>query len=498
MFQDLEKRRFDALEPEHLARLEAERIGRNDSRMRFLGRLLAEQGMTEQADEVLAIRNDCAAKGTDAGGDLRIHRLIDDAKHNLIDPKLRLAIPEPYINIEDLIDRLNWNKFRSLWEAWENIVSILDHRLIAICITGRPDGTIVDFKGELDDLRDEVVTALRPFAHWYSWHLDVSVLRDNRHPHYHCLFVVPATADRAVFDVVEDLRQRAFWNDDGLYIQYRDWLDGDRRRRMLDVAERQRSWIAALAYATRVISYRPLPKAKVKAVPTLSSFLDVDDHVGQVRKEWDAALNEVLKRNDLEKALGARRMALFLREETGRRVVSFRQSRRWKALEPAVRPGRPLPAPLPSLSVADDDEGDPNSLVNTLHAAVLLYGAVAPVVTDGEIERGSEMAVEELEQNDSRPADEPVPDDDSLPSIVIEKGFEENPVGRPHRAISHQELMLAIINGGTCTAAAAILETSTRKVRQEMEGAGIAPFPRGRPKAGVMRDLPSRPRLFSA
>lgn len=88
MFQEMEKRRFDALESKHLARLEGERIGRNNSQMRFLERLLVEQGMTEQADELLALRNDCVAQGTDAGADLRIHRLIDDVKHNLADQKL--------------------------------------------------------------------------------------------------------------------------------------------------------------------------------------------------------------------------------------------------------------------------------------------------------------------------------------------------------------------------------------------------------------------------
>lgn len=72
MFQLTEMRRFDALDPDHLARLEGERRGRNDARMRFLGRFLAQQGMTVQADELLAIRNDCDAQGLDAGSDRRI------------------------------------------------------------------------------------------------------------------------------------------------------------------------------------------------------------------------------------------------------------------------------------------------------------------------------------------------------------------------------------------------------------------------------------------
>lgn len=485
MFQLTEMRRFDALDPDHLARLEGERRGRNDARMRFLGRFLAQQGMTVQADELLAIRNDCDAQGLDAGSDRRIHQLIDDVRHNLTDLKLLSEISKPYSDISNLIDRQNWNKFRSCWELWGNIVSILDYRLIAITITGRPDGTIVDFKKELDGLRDRVVAALRPFANWYSWHLDVSLKRDNRHPHYHCLFIVPATAGSAVFDAVDDLRRHAFWNDEGLYVQYRDWLKYDRRHQMLDIAERQQSWIAALAYVTRVIADRPLPKGN--AVPTLSSFLDVDDHVGQIRQAWDDAFNEVLKPNGLGKALGARRMALFLRQETGRRVVSFRQSRRWKSLEATGRPRRQLHAALPCLAFAGDDEGDVNSWLNALEAHTLLYKTSARVIRDIDSERCSESMLEELEQKDFRPAAASAPDDDSKSSMVIHKGFKENSVGRPPRQISQEELGLAIIDGGTCTAVAAILRTSTRRVREEMKKAGFASFPRGRPKADRMR-----------
>lgn len=485
MFQQTEMRSFDRLEQDHLAQLERERIGRNESQLRYVERLLVEQGLTDQADELLAFRNDCAVKGTDVGGDRRIQQLLDSLKYIITDQNLQLKISDPYKDLSDLINRHNWNRFRSCWNFWDNIVSILDHRLISINITGRPDRTIVEFKEELDGLRDRVVAALRPLANWYSWHLDVSLMGASRHPHYHCLFVVPATMDRAVFDAVDDLKKHAFRNDDGLYVRYRDWQDYDRRRPMLDVAGRQRSWIAALAYATRLISHRPLPRGEY--APTLSSFLDVDDHVGQIRQEWDAALQEVLKRTDLYKAVGARRMALFLRKEAGRQVVSFRQSKRWKSFEPASRPGTGPSAPLtsPAGTVDGDSEGDANLLLGILEAAAPPYRACVPDVSEAGVEQCSETASEKMEQKDLPSEAKPVPYDDSKPSMVIHKGFKENlevrPRGRPRREINHQELMLAIIDGGTCTATAAILQTSTRKVREEMSGAGIEPFSRGRP-----------------
>lgn len=499
MFQHAEKMRFDALEPEHVAQLEKERVGRNSSQLRYLERLLAENGMTNQADDLLAIRNDCASRGIDTGSDRRIQNLLDDVKNNATDPILKTKLRYPYFNISDLIDRINWIKLRSCWDFWKNIVSISDYRLISITITGRPDGTILEFKEKLDGLRDRVVSALRPLANWYSWHLDVSLVGDSRHPHYHCLFVVPATMDRAVFDAVDDLKKHAFWKDEGLYVQYRDWLEYDRRRPMLDVAGRQRSWIAALAYATRVISHRPLPRGEY--APTLSSFLDVDDHVGQIRQEWDGALQEVLKRNAPDKAVGARRMALFLRKESGRKVVSFRQSKRWKSFkcplsETTSSPGYPRPDANDS-----NDDGTGSSWLAQLEAAVPLHQASLRAVADEPDEHGSTSMTEELEQNYPQAAGEPATDDVYLPSMVVKKGFKENlrkrpkrdSVGRPPREISHQELMLAVISGGSCTAAAALLGTSTRKIRQGLEDAGIGRFPRGRPRTAGSRRPANQP-----
>lgn len=228
-------------------------------------------------------------------------------------------------------------------------------------------------------------------------------------------------------------------------------------------------------------------KAKVNDVPTLSSFLDVDDHVGQIGQAWNAALQEVLKGNDRDKALGARRMALFLRKETRRRVVSFRQSKRWRSFGSAVQPA----APLPDLALAGEVEGGANLWLLTLEAETLVYKLRAPAVADSDSERCSESEAEQLEQKESSPPAEPAPDDDSKSSMVIHQGFKENPVGRPRREITHQALMLAIIDGGTCTAAAAILRTSTRRVREEMEDAGIAPFPLGRPMKRDLLGLPS-------
>ncbi len=501
MFQQTEKRRFDALDLEHMTQLEMERVGRNIHQLRFLERLLIENGMTKQADELLAFRNDCADQGTDVGSDRRIQQLLDDVKQNFTDPSLQSQFRYPYFDLSDFTNRINWNKLRSCWKFWGNIVSILDYRLIAITLSGRADGTIVEFKRELDDLRDRVVAKLRPLANWYSWHLDVSLVRDNRHPHYHCLFIVPATMDRAVFDAVDDLQKDAFWKEEGLYVQYRDWLEYDRRRPMLDVAGRQRSWIAALAYVTRVISHSPLPRDE--CAPTLSSFIDVDNHVGQIRQAWDAALEEVLKGNDLDKAVGARRMALFLRKESGRKVVCFRQSKRWKSFkcplsEKTSSPGSPHPDPDPNHS---DDDRTRSSWLAQLEAAVPLHQASLGTVAKEPDEHGSTSMTEELEQNYPYAAEEPASDDVYLPSMVVNKGFKEksekrskrNSVGRPPRKITHQELMVAIISGGSCTAAAALLGTSTRKIRQGLEDAGISRFPRGRPRTAGSRRPANQP-----
>ncbi|MDP3258580.1 hypothetical protein [Bosea sp. (in: a-proteobacteria)] len=338
---------------------------------------------------------------------------------------------------------------------------------------------MVPYKRALDELRDRVVARVRPYANWYSWQLDISVAKNNRHPHYHLLCIIPSDLAEAFYDDIGDLRFGVFRGGEGLMdVGHCDWQEGDRRRKPLDLADRQEAWIMALAYVTRVFTERDMPRWT--CAPTLSCPLEVEDYRDQIGRAWDQALPRIFEVNSEQKALGARRIALLLKDDTRRRVISFRQSKAWRATPTAQAPVHKAAGATVSPVVSDISHFPLTPIQAAPHETPC--GAAYLSLLDelgSSPEHGSLDFAQELERNLEHGGGA---DDGSFPSRVVKKGIKQQRGGRPRKTFSQQAVLVALCERGSVVAAAKALGTSRRLISEVLQDAGVASPPRGRPR----------------
>lgn len=478
--QEFERSRFDALEYDHLEKLEAERRGRNLGRLCSTERLLAQHGHGGLADLLRAMRIDCQDRGEDLGSDSSIRALLWSLKTGPGHATYAAKIGTIYTSVSDMVSQQAWSRFFRCWDVWSSVVSVLDHRLVSIGISRRPDVDVVAYKAALDLIRDRVVARIRPYANWYSWQLDVSIAEGNRHPHYHLLCIVPSEVAAAFYDDVGDLKLEIFREEGLIHLTHCDWPDGDRRHKIFELADRQKAWVMALAYFSRVFEYRDMPTWS--RMPTLSCPVDIDDPVVNMHRRWEEALAGILKVSSERKTIGGRRIALLLQDDTRRRVVTFRQSKAWRTVpdrlasirrkqecksEPALSdhllspatPVRTAPPNATCNAAADDDR--------------------ATAELGSPYEHGSIALEPELVRNPYRGDGA---NDGSSPTRVVNKGIKQPRVGRPRKDLSQHAVLLALIEEGSTLAAAKALGTSPRLIRKVLADAGVASYPVGRPR----------------